>query len=225
MARERLSRLKGWELENKDQDVRGQTLYGPDGNAIGKVDDLIVETDRELVVAIVLDNGKMYAADSFEVRDGKLVLLSKTKQSTVREEADRTMTLREEKLRARRQQVQAGEVGVHKEVISEEQSMDVPVTREEVYVDRRKLDRPTPSDQPVGEGETITVPVYEERVISEKETVVSEEIEIGKRPVQETERVSGTVRRERAHIDREGDVDVNEHGHPRDRDRHPRDRS
>jgi uncharacterized protein (TIGR02271 family) len=225
MARERLSNLDNWELENKDQDIRGDTLYGPDGKPIGKVDDLIVDTDRELIVAIVLENGKMYAADSFEFRDGKPVLLAKTRESTVREEAERTMTLQEERLRARKERAKTGEVEIHKKVVSEEQSMDVPVTREEVHIERRKVDRAVPSDRPIGEDETITVPIYEERVTPEKETVVSEEIEIGKRNVQDTERVSGTVRRERADIEREGDVDVDERGQPRGRERHPRDRT
>ena len=42
----------------------------------------------------------------------------------------------------------------------------------------------------------------------EKRAVVTEEIGIGKRKVQETEQVSGTVRREEARIEGEGDVDV-----------------
>ena len=64
------------------------------------------------------------------------------------------------------------------------------------------------SDRPIGEGETIRVPVREEEVTVEKRPVVTEEISIGKRPVQETEQVSGTVRREEARIEREGNVDI-----------------
>jgi uncharacterized protein (TIGR02271 family) len=43
-------------------------------------------------------------------------------------------------------------------------------------------------------------------VIVHKRPVVVEEIEIGKRVVQESQTVSGTVRRERARIKRHGDV-------------------
>jgi uncharacterized protein (TIGR02271 family) len=50
--------------------------------------------------------------------------------------------------------------------------------------------------------------VHEEQVSVEKRAVVTEEIGIGKRKVQETEQVSGTVRREEARIEGEGDVDV-----------------
>lgn len=119
----------------------------------------------------------------------------------------RSVPLREEQLQARKETVNAGEVGVRKEVVTERQAMDVPVTREEVHIERRNVD-PRPSDRPIGEGETIKVPVREERVTAEKQTYVTGEVEIDKRKVQETQRVEGEVRREEARIEREGDVDV-----------------
>ena len=124
-----------------------------------------------------------------------------------RTEEGRTVQLREEELRASKQSVEAGEVEIRKDVVSEQRTIDVPVTREEVVVERHPVDR-RESDRPIGEGETIRVPVREEQVSVEKRPVVTEEIEIGKRQVTETQRVSDTVRREEAVIDREGDVDV-----------------
>ena len=120
---------------------------------------------------------------------------------------ERTVELREERLRPERETVQTGEVTVGKEVVSEQQTIDVPVTHEEVVVERHRVE-PRPSDRPIGAGETIEVPVREERVELGKEQVVYEEIEVGKRQVQETQHVSGTVRREEARIEREGDVDM-----------------
>ena len=43
------------------------------------------------------------------------------------------------------------------------------------------------SDRPIGEGETIRVPISVEGVTVEKRPVVTEEINIGERPIQETE--------------------------------------
>jgi len=125
-----------------------------------------------------------------------------------REGAERVQ-LREEELRARKESVQTGEARIGKEVVSEEQTIEVPRMREEVEVERRPIDR-RPSDRPVGEGgdETIDVPVREEQVSVEKQPVVTEELNVRTRPVQETEEVSGTVRREEARIEGEGDVDV-----------------
>ena len=103
--------------------------------------------------------------------------------------------------------LQMAEARIGKEVVTEEKTIEVPRTREEVTVDRRPVDR-QPSDRPIGEGETVEVPVREERVSVEKQPVVYEELEVGKRQVQETERVSDTVRREEARTEGEGDVDV-----------------
>ena len=48
----------------------------------------------------------------------------------------------------------------------------------------------------------------EEQVTVEKQPYVREEVAMGKRPVQETKQVSDTVRREEAHVERAGDINV-----------------
>lgn len=118
-----------------------------------------------------------------------------------------TMRLREEKLDVSKHRVQTGEVTLHKDVIEETQSVDVPVTHEEVVVERRAVNA-VPSDEPIGEAETITIPVSEERVDVDKDTVVTGEVSLRKRAVEETERVTETLRREEAHVDVDGDPDV-----------------
>jgi uncharacterized protein (TIGR02271 family) len=122
-------------------------------------------------------------------------------------EGEQRVRLREEELRAQKQPVETGEVRLRKDVVTEQKSIDVPVTHEEVYIERRPGSG-QPAEQPIGEGETIRVPVREEQVTVEKQPVVREEVELGKRPVQETKQVSDTVRREEAHLERAGDVDV-----------------
>jgi uncharacterized protein (TIGR02271 family) len=115
--------------------------------------------------------------------------------------------VREEELRARKQPVKKGEVRVRKEVKTEQQTLAVPVSREEVVVERRPADRRATSDD-LREGQDIRIPVREEQVSVEKVPVVKEEITVGKRRVQDTRQVSGTVRKERAKVEREGDVRV-----------------
>jgi uncharacterized protein (TIGR02271 family) len=130
--------------------------------------------------------------------------------TSMRDTTDRdTVQIKEEELRAHKQPVQAGEVRIGKEVIEEQRSIDVPVTREEVYVERRPVDRRPADNSEIGSGrEEIRVPVHEERVQVEKQAVVTEEVNVGKRQVQDTEHVTDTVRKERPLIEREGDVDV-----------------
>ncbi|MFL5653196.1 MAG: YsnF/AvaK domain-containing protein [Ktedonobacteraceae bacterium] len=123
-------------------------------------------------------------------------------------EGEQGLKLREEQLRVQKQPVEKGEARLRKDVVTEQKSIDVPVSREEVYVERRPGSG-QPADQPIGEeGETYRVPVREEQVTVEKQPVVREEMALGKRQVQETQQVSDTLKREKARVEREGDVGV-----------------
>jgi uncharacterized protein (TIGR02271 family) len=123
-------------------------------------------------------------------------------------DSQQTVQLREEELHARTRAVETGSVHVGKEIVEEQQTLDVPVTHEEVYVERRPVER-RPADQAIGdmESQTIRVPVTEEHVEVEKTPVVYEEVGVGKRAVQETQQVSDTVRREELRVENEGDVE------------------
>jgi uncharacterized protein (TIGR02271 family) len=119
------------------------------------------------------------------------------------------LQLKEEQLSATKQQVQTGEVGLHKEVVTEEKTIAVPVNREELVIERHPVSGTVPSDTPITmQEETIRIPLREEQVQVTKEPVVREEINIGKRVVQETQQVRGTVQREEARIEQTGDVNV-----------------
>ncbi len=120
-------------------------------------------------------------------------------------EGQQNIQLRAEELQANKQMVQAGEVQLRKEVVTEEKTIDVPVSREEVVIERHAVDR-RPSEGQIGEGGTIRVPLTEERVNVEKVPVVTEEVSVGKRAVQETQHVSDTVRREEARVDEQGNL-------------------
>ena len=129
---------------------------------------------------------------------------------TVADEDRQRLQLHEEELQAQTRREQAGEVQVSKRVVEEQQSLEVPVTHEEVEVRRVRVDRDASDVEPAfqGDGETIRVPVTAETVEVTKQPRVVEEIEITKRPVTERQQVSETVRREEADVTREGDVVV-----------------
>jgi uncharacterized protein (TIGR02271 family) len=127
--------------------------------------------------------------------------------NTVTGDQAESVQLRQEQLQANKQRVQTGEVGLRKEVVTEQQTINVPVTREEVVIEQRPVSGPA-TDQPIGEGQTIRIPVSEEQVNVTKQTVPTGEVTIGKRQVQETQQVSDTVQHEEARLVREGDVDI-----------------
>jgi len=120
-----------------------------------------------------------------------------------------TVQLKEERLRAEKEQVRAGEVTVRKEVHTEHQRIDVPVEREEVVIERRPAGGRAAGDV---RAEEIRIPVKEERVDVHKETVAKEEVSVGKRKVQDTQTVSGDVKKEELRVETEGDVRVRDTG-------------
>ena len=117
------------------------------------------------------------------------------------------MQVREEELHAHKQPVETGEARVRKEVVTEHKTLEVPVSREEVVVERRPVSGQAASSE-IRAGEEVRIPVKEEQVHVEKQPVVKEEVKVGKRKVQDTQKVEGTVRKEQVKIEREGDVDV-----------------
>jgi len=126
--------------------------------------------------------------------------------STTAREGD-TIQVKEEHLHAEKRPVEAGEVRVRKEVHTENRTIDVPVQHEEVVIERTPVHGRATSDT-IREGEEIRIPVREEQVDVTKHAVVNEEVKVGKRVVQDTERVSGQVRKEEVHVEQTGDVDV-----------------
>jgi uncharacterized protein (TIGR02271 family) len=123
-----------------------------------------------------------------------------------------TLRLHEEQLEARTQVVEAGAVRVRKEVVTEYRTLEVPVRREEIVIERHApagaAARGVAELRP---GEELRIPVREEQVTVETRPVVKEEVIVGKRVVCETERVGGAVRTEELRVEREGDVEVDVH--------------
>jgi len=112
----------------------------------------------------------------------------------------------DEELRIHKTPVQ-GEATVRKEVHTEHKTIDVPVTREEIVIERRAPGNTKASSADLGR-EEIHVPVMEEHVTVEKTPVVKEEVSVSKKKVQGTERVSENLRKEEIKIEKEGSVEV-----------------
>ncbi len=211
MARAPLSQLEDWELVNEDQDIRGWPVEDQTGNRIGTVREMIVDTDTELVEDIVLDDGAEYPNDDIELGNGVVYLRRAEVVEPVAEsvETESTRIPRyEEELAAEKTAREVGEVRISKDVVEQEQTLEVPVTREAVRIRRRVVDRPGADTSEAFREGAISVPVREEDVEVTKGVRVAEELEVEKRAVQETQTVTDTVRTERINIEEQGDVQV-----------------
>lgn len=193
-------------------------------------------SDRLVGVGLTDDEAREYEED---VRNGRIILLAETAASGLDVEEtgyvtdtsvtgaygdtgtsvrgtydntdEQTLRLREEQLDVSKDRVQAGEVEIHKEVVEEQQKVNIPVTREEVYIEKREVNEAaTGAESTIDYDETIRVPIMEEKVEVTKKPVVSEELVIGKREVTDTEQVVESVKREEAHLEADDDRVVND---------------
>ncbi len=97
------------------------------------------------------------------------------------------LSLHQEELDISKNKVESGQVTISKDVVEEKKIVDVPVTHEEVVIERRAINNEA-SDAPIGAGKTIRIPVSEEKVEVGKHTVITGEISAHKREVEETEK-------------------------------------
>ncbi len=118
-----------------------------------------------------------------------------------RQTPERRIQLISEVLRVRKERVAKGEVRLRKEVRTETQNIQVPVTREEIVIERNPVDDQRRATGQIGADKEIRVPLSEERVQVEKVPVVTEEVSVGKRTVSNTQNVSDQVRREELDVE------------------------
>ncbi len=118
---------------------------------------------------------------------------------------DDAMTRSEERLNVGTRQEEAGRARLRKYVVTEQQSVQVPVSREEVRLEREPItesNRDAAFDGPEISEAEHEVTLTEERPVVEKEAVPVERVRLSKDRVTDQETVSGEVRKER--IDAEG---------------------
>jgi len=125
--------------------------------------------------------------------------------------ADIRVPVMEEELLVSKTQQEEGRVHLHKEVIEERQTITVPVSREEVHIERVAVSGNVPADADAFTERDISVPLMGEEVVTGKRAHVVEEVRLRKDQVTETEQVTDSVRKERVVVD---GVDAQGHALP-----------
>lgn len=122
---------------------------------------------------------------------------------------DDTIQLKEEKLDVNTHDVTTGEVDIHKHVVNDTETVEVPVKREEIVIERKPVtDQSSQGTDENLEDDMITIPIKEEQVDVSKHTVVREEVGIHKEEHEDVEKVTEDVSREELDIDTSGDVHI-----------------
>lgn len=117
------------------------------------------------------------------------------------------LELLSESLQIDKEKIVDGELSIRKETITELQTIQVPVTREELVIERRSADGRHTTEVFAGQ-QQLRIPISKERVLVKKEAVVSEVAKITRRKIGQTKHISSDVRHEELRITGEGHVHV-----------------
>ncbi len=226
----RLGGLDEYKVAEGEPDVRGWHVLTSDGARAGDVADLIVDlqamkvgylevhldedalrlqgsrhvvvpigaawlSEDKQIVRVGVTAAELIAAPAYDPRS-----FSEADEEVLRQRYAGVLTRSEEELAVGTRQRMAGNVEVRKRVETEHVEKSVPVTREEVTVERRPA-RGGTSKPKIGEDE-IVVPVMEEQVVAEKRAVPKEEVVVKKRAVRDEKTIAADLKKERIDIDR-----------------------
>jgi uncharacterized protein (TIGR02271 family) len=117
---------------------------------------------------------------------------------------DDAMTRSEEELRVGTRRREAGRARLRKYVITENVTQTVPVSREEVTIEREPITDANRGDAMDGPGiseEEHEVVLHEDEVVVDKDVVAKERVRLGKETVTEDQQVTEQVRKEQIETD------------------------
>jgi uncharacterized protein (TIGR02271 family) len=123
---------------------------------------------------------------------------------------DDAMTRSEERLNVGTETRESGRARLRKYVVTEQETVTVPVTREEVRIEREPItdaNRGEALDGPAISEEEHEVVLREERPVVEKEAVPVERVRLGKETVTDQQQVTEEVRKEQIDTDGDGVTD------------------
>ncbi|ENK0555576.1 YsnF/AvaK domain-containing protein [Clostridium botulinum] len=161
------------------------------------IDPIITGTILGIVVGVII---------------GMLMPQSKTYEDNIETNSrkmprDMKMQLREEQMKISKNKIQTGEVSIHKEVLTEEKNITVPVKREELVIENTVCDSQF-HDKSEGHTETIRIPIKEERIDIHKQPVDLEDVSVSKDQYEEVKHITETLKKEVPHISINGDVKI-----------------
>nr|WP_243152070.1 YsnF/AvaK domain-containing protein [Clostridium sporogenes] len=103
--------------------------------------------------------------------------------------------------------IQTGKVSIHKEVLTEEENITVPVRREEIVIEKTVSD-PQIHDKSDVHTETIRIPIKKERIHIHKQPVTLEDVSVSNHKYKEVKHINETLKKEIPHISINGDAKI-----------------
>jgi uncharacterized protein (TIGR02271 family) len=120
-------------------------------------------------------------------------------EKTKGDSKETTVPITEERLDVSKTE-SAREATITKKPVTETKTVEVPVTHEEISVERRPASGTATGDKPVESEEEVRVPLKSEEVQVTKKPYVKEEVSVKKKPVTETKTVTDKVTSEKVKV-------------------------
>jgi uncharacterized protein (TIGR02271 family) len=180
---------------NEDEEARLYSHYGLGGGTSSTTTDPDVDTTAG---ANVVDTD----------RTDDVSTTTSAGHDTSGPNTDEAMTRSEEQLHVGTETTQAGRARLRKYVVTEQETVTVPVSHDEVRLEREPITDANASaalDGPALSEEEHEVVLNEERVVVDKEAVPVERVKLGTETVTEQQQVTEDVSHEEIELD--GDVD------------------
>jgi stress response protein YsnF len=224
--RSRLQDLSGWKLAHHDQDIRGWPLMDDAGREVGRIDEMIVDTDTRHVETVVLENGAEFPVSALDIGKNEVRLDreyaarfagagglmshgARTGQSAPGpREGQIRIPIIEEHVEVGKQRVESSGAQVHTRLTERPVEKEVTLRDEKVTVERRPADRmATDKDVEMAKrGEHIQVNTVHEEPVIRKQSKVVEEVVIGKEATERKETVREKERKTEVDVDTPHDL-------------------
>ncbi len=146
--------------------------------------------------------GMNYGRGGDSVDAGRDAPASKDRGDAGTDEA--SVVVRNEELNVGTERRATGQVRLRKHTYTDTETVEVPVTREEVVVDREPIDPDSAEARAGGGDEEIVVETHEEVPVVDKK-VTAEKVSADKQTVTDTEKVSDSVQHEEVDVDRDAE--------------------
>jgi uncharacterized protein (TIGR02271 family) len=210
-------------METKSQQILlGTSVMASDGY-IGKVDRVIAEPETGALMYLVVKDeehndiltvpSSLLKADRVgneislqatkeELRQQTEVVIPSEKSIPYYTGNELHIPLTKERLKVAKKETESGEVRLHKTVVEVEETIQVPLTHDEIQIERRPINQPASEPvEPFYEGDVLIIPIMKEVLVVQKQLIVTEEVRVSRRPVTEQQEVRDRVHQERIDLE------------------------
>ncbi len=179
---------------------RGTVEAGRAATAQGE-QQILVRFEGYPPVLIPMDMLQLRTDGAYEIPWQVAKLAEKSRSSAATEET--VIPVLQEEVQVDKRKVETAKVRIKTTVTERQETVDLPLLREEVEVRRVPINRPV--DGPVEmrqEGDTLIVPLLEEVLVVQKQLLLKEEVHISKKRTEQHQPEQVTLRSEQVSVER-----------------------